>query len=136
MRLEDLGKLILRVTIGGLLLMHGIGKITGMEGAMSFIGGALTSHGLPDAIKYGVYLGEVVGPILLLLGFLTRLGAVMIVVNMAMAIFLARMDKVGQVVTGGAWGVELEALFLLGALAVFCLGAGSISMRKGVPKID
>jgi putative oxidoreductase len=135
MRLEDLGKLVLRLAIGGMLLIHGIAKITGMEGAMGFIGSALASRGLPDFLKYGVYLGEVVAPILLIIGLLTRLGALMIMVNMGFAIFLVQMAKI-DVVDGGAWGVEKEMLFLLGAFAVFCLGAGRISARKGVPKVD
>src|SRR5688572_2148132 len=112
MRLDDLGKLILRLAVGGMLLIHGIFKITAMETTMGFIGGALTANGLPDAIKYGVYLGEVVAPILLIFGFLTRLGALMIVVNMAMAIFLVQMEKIA-VVKMGAWGIELEMFYLL-----------------------
>jgi putative oxidoreductase len=136
MRLEDLGKLILRLTVGGLLLMHGIAKVMDPNMAMGFIGTQLASHGLPDFIKYGVFLGEVAGPLLLILGFLTRLGALMIVVNMAMAIFLVNMDNVAVIKAGGAWAIEIEAFFLLGALAVFCLGAGRVSLRKGVPKVD
>jgi putative oxidoreductase len=74
---------------------------------------------------------------LLIVGFLTRLGAFMIVVNKGMAIFHARSDSVAVVVgQSGAWGIEIEAFFLLGALAVFCLGAGRVSLRKGVPKVD
>ena len=136
MRLEDLGKLILRLMVGGLLLMHGIAKITGFEGTMGFVGGLLTQHGLPDVIKYGVFLGEVVGPLLVIVGFLTRLAALMIVVDMGMAIFLAKMAEVAVVKAGGQWAIETEAFYLLGALAVFCLGAGRISLRKGVPRVD
>lgn len=51
----DLGKLLLRVTVGGLMLFHGITKLSQ---DIDFIKGTATAKGLPEAIAYGVYVGE------------------------------------------------------------------------------
>ncbi len=48
----DLGKLIIRLTLGGLMLFHGIAKLLNGVG---FIEGELASHGLPTFLAYGVY---------------------------------------------------------------------------------
>ena len=55
---EDLGKLVLRLTVGGLLLFHGIHKLLN---GIAPIKAMVAAHHLPDAIAYGVYLGEVSG---------------------------------------------------------------------------
>ncbi len=136
MRGEDFGKLVLRLTIGVLLLLHGIFKILNFEATMSGVGGMLTANGLPDVLKYGVLVGEVVAPILVILGFLTRPAAFIIAINMGMAIFLASRDKIATLNQGGGWTPELEGLFLFGALAIVFLGAGRISLRKGAAKVD
>jgi uncharacterized membrane protein YphA (DoxX/SURF4 family) len=51
---EDIGKLLLRLTLGGLILLHGLGKIAG---GVSGISGMLTGIGLPAGLAHGVYLG-------------------------------------------------------------------------------
>ncbi len=43
---EDTAKLILRLTIGGLVLLHGIFKVMNPE-MLGFIGGMFSSIGLP-----------------------------------------------------------------------------------------
>lgn len=42
---DDTGKLVLRLTLGILILLHGLFKITG--GGVGGIAGMLSSHGLP-----------------------------------------------------------------------------------------
>ncbi len=63
---DDTGKLILRLTLGILILLHGLFKITG--GGVGGIGGMLSSHGLPGFLAYGVYIGEILAPVLLIVG--------------------------------------------------------------------
>ena len=61
----DIGKLILRVSLGVLVLLHGIGKlISGPDFVLKIVGAA----GLPMAFGYLVYLGEVIAPVLLIVG--------------------------------------------------------------------
>ena len=80
-RNDALGKLILRLTVGMLMMFHGIAKILN-PGALEFIGGKLMNIGLPTAIAYGVYLGEVIAPLMIILGIFSRFGGLIIVGNM------------------------------------------------------
>ncbi|HEY0294312.1 MAG TPA: DoxX family protein, partial [Bordetella sp.] len=76
---EDGGKLILRLVLGLLILCHGISK---MHYGIGFVADLLAKHNLPSAIGYLVYIGEVVAPLMIILGILGRLGALIVVVNM------------------------------------------------------
>lgn len=51
MQNADLGKLILRLTLGLLLLLHGIAKL---ENGVGWISGSLQGYGLPGFLAYGV----------------------------------------------------------------------------------
>jgi len=127
---DDLGKLLLRLTLGGIVVFHGIFKLThGVE----WIGGPLGKLGLPGFLAYGVYVAEVLGPILLFLGLKARLAALVIAFDMLMAMILVlhpRLLTVNQ--SGGGWGVELEGMILLVAVAVFLLGSGRYRLGRGV----
>src|SRR5579871_5671779 len=121
---EDVGKLLLRVLVGGLLLLHGFHKLVTGPCEVSAI---LSAHGVPGFLAVGVYVGEVIGPLLMLLGVYTRIGALLAVANMLVAVLATRGLNVWHLNEHGGWGIELEALFGLGALCVALLGAGSYS---------
>lgn len=121
----DLGKLVLRVTIGGLILMHGIAKL---GGSIGWIADMLAKSGLPSVLSYGVYLGEVVAPVLLIIGLWTRPAALVVAINMLFAIGMVHMHELGSITKMGAWAIETQALFLFGAIAVALLGAGRFSV--------
>lgn len=122
---DDLGKLLLRVVLGVLILLHGVSKI--MAGP-AFVISAATSAGMPAAIGYLVYLGEVVAPILLIIGVWSRLAALIIAGNMAFAIFLVHMKQLASLSSSGGWALELQGMFLFSALALVLLGAGRFSI--------
>lgn len=124
--LEDAGKFLLRLMVGVLTLLHGISKLTqGVDG----IAGMLTSNGLPAVLAYGVYVGEVLAPLLLIAGLWTRAAAVVVVINMIFAIGLAHLGDLARLNPNtGGWAVELQMLFLGSALAVALLGAGRWSL--------
>ena len=124
---QDLGKLILRVTIGVLILLHGIGKITG---GVDGIAGMLEAKGLPGVLAYGAYVGEVLAPLLLIVGFQTRIAAILVAINMVFAIGLAHAGQIFQLTPMGGWAIELQGLFLFGAVAIALLGAGRFSLDK------
>lgn len=124
-RNDDAGKLILRLAVGILILLHGISKLsTGIGG----IAGMLTSHGLPAGVAYLVYVGEIVAPVLMIIGVLTRPAAVVVVINMLFALFLAHSSQFFTLGKTGGWSLELQGMFLFGALAVALLGAGRFSV--------
>jgi putative oxidoreductase len=126
--MSDLGKLILRLNIGILMLFHGLHKLGG--GSIEYIGGKLTEVNLPAMLAYGVYAGEILAPIMLIFGVFTRLGALMIVVNMLFAIGLMHMADLGSFTQYGGWALELQAFYLFGALAIASLGAGRIALTR------
>ena len=122
---ESLGKLILRLTVGILLLFHGVHKLlTGI----GFIEQMVSVHHLPSMLAYGVYLGEILGPLLVILGVFTRIGAALIVINMIAAVLLAGMGQLVALGPMGGYALELEAFYLFGAVAIFLLGAGGLSL--------
>ena len=122
---DDLGKLVLRVSVGVLILLHGIFKLqNGVDG----IAGMLGNNGLPAFLAYGVYIGEVVGPALVILGVFTRIGALLIAGNMLVAFLLAHMQELFSLGQMGGWALELQGMFLFGAIAIALLGAGRFSV--------
>lgn len=118
---EDFGKLLLRLAVGGLMLFHGIHKLfAGIDG----ISGMLIARGFPGFIAYGVLVGEVVAPILIILGILTRPAALVVSLTMVVAWLMVGMGKTGMLDKTGAWAIESLVYFFLAALAVAFLGAG------------
>ena len=125
---EDIGKLVVRLTVGGLLLLHGIHKVlTGIGDVKAMV----TDHHLPELVSYGVYLGEVLGPILVIVGVFSRVGGLLIAVNMVFAVALAGMSMIAQLNAFGGYALELEAFYLLGGVAVALLGAGRLGANIG-----
>ncbi|WP_261176532.1 DoxX family protein [Anaerobacillus sp. CMMVII] len=66
---NDIGALILRVTLGIIFLSHGLVKF---QGGIENIAGWFESIGLPGFMAYGVGLLEVIGGIALIVGLGTR----------------------------------------------------------------
>ncbi len=125
---DDAGKFILRMTLGILMIFHGTGKVLN-PGALDFIGGRLGEVGLPSFVSWGVYLGEFVAPILLILGVYARIGGVLVSVNMVFAIGLVHTHEFFSINNFGGWTLELQGFFLLCGLAVLFLGSGRWAIR-------
>lgn len=123
----DLGKLIVRLTLGGLLLFHGIAKLLN---GIGFIEGQLASHGLPTILAYGVYIGEIIAPLMVILGYQTRIGALIIVFNMIVAIALVHGHQLLTLSSNGGWALELQGFFLFTALALIFLGPGRYKLKN------
>jgi putative oxidoreductase len=123
---DNTGKLILRLALGILVLLHGIAKIKGGVGGLS---GAVTAAGLPAFVTYGVYVGEVLAPILVLLGWYCRIGAGLIAINMLFAIALVHGAELTAIGKTGGWALELQGMFLFTAIALALLGPGRFSLN-------
>ena len=122
------GKLVVRLTIGALMMFHGIAKIL-HPGSLEFIGNSLAGAGLPAFIAYGVYVGEIIAPLMVLAGFYARIGGLLIVVNMIFAVMLAHTGDFFSLTQHGGWAIELQAFYLLGGLAVVLLGSGKFAVK-------
>lgn len=125
MRNQHIGLLILRLSLGIMLLLHGISKVTRGVGSIK---GRLADAGLPEFIAYGVYLGEVVAPLLLIIGFRTRMAAAVFAINMLVILFLAHSADIFKLGKSGAWAAELVGLFLFGAIALIFTGGGKYAL--------
>jgi putative oxidoreductase len=124
---QDLARLVLRVALGAMILLHGIAKIRGGLGGIT---GMVEAQGLPGVLAYGVLVGEIVGPLLLLLGWHARIGALLVLVNMLFAVALAHMGQIGDLGPSGGWALELQGMFIAAAVAVALLGPGRFSVDR------
>ena len=122
--LDGAGKLLLRLTLGALMLLHGIGKLTG---GIDPILGMVAKAGLPAAFGYLVYVGEVLAPLLLIAGAWTRAAAIVIAINMVVAVALVHGAQLATLTPNGGWALELQGFYLATALAIALLGAGRFS---------
>jgi len=133
-RSEDAGYLLLRLGIAGIVLFHGAFKLAhGVE----WIKQPLGALHLPGVLAYGTYLAEVVAPVFIVAGYWTRVAALLVAFDMFMAIVLVLRQQVFAVKDmGGGWGIELEALLLVGSAALFFTGAGKYSLGRGRTVFD
>jgi len=122
---DDLGKLILRAALALMILLHGVAKIIGGVG---FISGMVAKMGLPPAFGYLVYVGEVIAPLLMLFGIWTRLAALVVAINMAVAVLLVHTAEFFLLEKTGGWALELQGMFFFTAVALVLLGAGRYSV--------
>ena len=122
---RDVGLLLLRVTVGGLMLFHGVDKVMG---GVAGLQGLVAQHGLPGAFAYGVYLGEVVAPVLFLLGIATRSAAFLMAFTMVVAVWLAHPGDLFVVGSHGEYALELQVLYGVGAVVVGLLGPGRFAV--------
>lgn len=122
---DDLAKFLLRGTLAILILFHGVAKIFNGVG---FITGMVAKVGLPPALGYLVYVGEVIAPLFVLLGIWTRPAALIVAINMVVAILLVHMHELFSLTKTGGWALELQGLLLVSAVTVALLGAGRYSI--------
>ncbi len=126
--LEDVGKLLLRMAVAGLMLFHGVEKLLNGPGGVS---ADLAQHGLPEFLAYGVYIGEVVAPAFLLVGAWTRLWAVVYALNITFATLLVHARDFMHLASTGGWAAELYAFYITGPIVVALLGAGRHALWRG-----
>lgn len=123
----DIGKLILRLTIGGLMLFHGWAKVVnGIDGIKAMVAKA----GFPEFFAYGVYLGEILFPLMIVLGIFVRTSALFVAITMVAAIFLAHSHEIFTLEGTGGPVIELALMYLLGSIAIMFIGSGKISIKS------
>lgn len=108
---------VLTIGLGVLMLFHGVHKIMG---GIEFIAPLLNGYGVPFAeyVAYGVYLGEIVAPLMLISGYYIRIAGAVIVFNMLVAIFLVHQTELFTLTEHGSLSIELPLLYLIVALAI------------------
>ncbi len=125
----DVGLLLLRLVVGGLLIGHGAQKLFGWFGGHGLAGTGmwLQSMGMRPGPFWAMMAGggEFVGGLLIALGFLNPVGSIAVIAAMAMAWIKAHAGKPIWVTEGGA---ELPLVNIAVALAVALAGPGYYSL--------
>jgi putative oxidoreductase len=118
LRHQHPGVLVLRFTVAGLMLFHGVAKLrNGLAGIESLLSGS----GLPTWLAHGVLIGEIVAPLLIIAGVWVRPAAWIMAINMVIAVGLAHPSQLFTIGRTGGYGLELQAFFLFGSIAVALL---------------
>ncbi|MDR3435844.1 DoxX family protein [Telmatospirillum sp.] len=123
--MPELGKLILRVSFGIMMLFHGWAKIVH---GVAPIEKMLVAHGFPAIMAWGYLVTEVVAPACMVLGLWTRLSALIVAWGMVVATYLSDTNLSG-VTAVGAWEAEKTAVYLFAAVATALLGSGRYAVR-------
>lgn len=124
---KETGLLLQRLSIGILILFHGIANLTTNY---SFIKSLLNNIGIPEFVAYSVFIGEIIAPILIIIGWRTRLASTILTFNMLIAILMAHSADIFTLNQFGGWGIELQVLYLFGAIVIFLLGAGKYAVSN------
>jgi len=124
---ESLGIFTLRVSLGVLMLLHGIAKI---QKGVGGIAGMMEQSGLPSFFANGVYVGEVIAPILLIVGFRTRIASILFAGTMVVAVVIAHGSDIVKLTQSGGWAIELQALYFFGAMTLFFTGGGKYALSN------
>ena len=132
---QDLGSLIARITVGIIILPHGLQKLLGMYGGYGFSATLdfFTTMGIPKIIGFLIISGESFGAFLLIIGLLGRISALGLILIMLGAIFMVHMqyglfmnwfgNQAGQ-------GYEFHLLVIGLSLIVLLKGSGKWSLDQ------
>jgi len=127
----DLANLLLRVSLGSILLAHGALKlfVFGIEGTVGYF----SSLGLPAIVAYLTIFGEVFGGIALILGIYSRLTALLSLPILIGASWAHSAN--GWVFSNASGGWEFPVLLVVLALVVAIQGTGRFGIKK-LPILD
>ena len=125
---DEKGKLILRLMVGMLMLFHGVAKIM-HPGSLDFIGSSLSNMGLPAFFAYAVYVGEVIAPLMIIVGFKARIGGLLLMINMLVAIILVHLSDIFSLTQHGGLALELQLFYLIGGLLIVMFGSGKYAVK-------
>ncbi|MDC8100554.1 DoxX family protein [Chryseobacterium rhizosphaerae] len=123
----DLGILISRIAIGFPMSVYGINKL--IHG-IGFIQDMMTQHSLPSFFAYGVFAGEIIAPLMIIIGFRIRLAGIIFAANCFTAIILAQTANIFKLNEFGGWALELLAIYLLIGVSFFFTGAGKYAVSN------
>src|ERR687890_2835488 len=119
---------ILRVVLGIAMLVHGWSKLSGgVDNVAGFFGGQLGIPA-PGLMAWVVTIVELVGGILLIVGFLTQIAGILIALDMLGAILFAYLLRGSPFIENGAITWEKEAVFGAAALCISLAGPGAWSV--------
>jgi putative oxidoreductase len=125
---RDLGLLLLRVGLGGMMILHGWPKLAGGVELWTKLGGAMSHLGitfLPAFWGFMAAASETVGGALLVLGFFFRPASALLFFTMLVATVMKYRVSRGDFMEW-AWPAEMAIVFL----SLILIGAGRFSIDK------
>jgi putative oxidoreductase len=126
------GLAILRIVLGIAMLVHGWSKLSGgVDNVTGFFGGMLRIPA-PGLMAWVVTIVELVGGILLVVGFLTQIAGILIALDMLGAILFAYLLRGAPFIENGAITWEKEAVFAAAALCIVLAGPGAWAVEDAV----
>jgi putative oxidoreductase len=128
---------LIRIVAGGVMLPHGMQKLFG-----SFGGAGLTNtihgfgqRGFPAALVLLIVAAEFLGAIGMIIGFLSRIAALSIAVDMTFAAILVT-SKFGMFINWAGKqkgeGMEYQFLMIAMTLAIVIAGGGALSVDRAL----
>ncbi len=124
---ENFAKLFLRLFVGFLFLMHGYAKL---KYGTSFIESTLAEKNITQYLVYGVYIGEVIAPIFLIIGYYTRFFASLIIVTIIFAIYLVHPTEIFSTSEHGGLALEIQYFYIFSSLLIILIGPGKYSIDQ------
>ncbi|MBW2936761.1 DoxX family protein [Aureisphaera sp. CAU 1614] len=122
---QHIGLFLLRASIAFTMLLYGINKlIFGIE----YIKDLLDQYGLPTFLSYGVFIGEIIAPILIIIGLRAKLAGLFFGIFCFIAILLDRIPDVLSLNENGGWSIGLIFIYMIFGLSIFFIGAGKYAL--------
>lgn len=122
---QHLGLLLFRFSIAFTMLIYGITKlIYGIDGIFTI----LQQKGLPEVLGYGVYVGEIVAPILIIIGYRTKLAGLIFAFNCIVATILDQLPNIFKLNEYGGWAVQLLFIYIIFGIALYFTGGGKYAV--------
>ncbi len=128
---------LIRIVAGGVMLPHGMQKMFGWFGGAGYSATmhGFTQRGFPAILVFLVIAAEFFGSIGLILGFLSRIAAFGIAVDMTVAAIMVT-SKFGMFINWGGKqkgeGMEFQFLMIGMALAIMIAGGGAFSVDRAL----
>ena len=128
--LQPWGALLLRLVLGAAMVYHGFDKVIPAEGlrthpfsAMQHFSHFVAGLGLPPFLGYVSALTEFFGGMFLVLGLLVRWVALLVAVNMLVALFAVNLHR-------GYASSEYTLALIAMALMLVCFGSGALALDR------
>ncbi|MEM8967509.1 MAG: DoxX family protein [Bacteroidota bacterium] len=125
---NDLASLLLRISIGSMFILHGLGKplVVGMEAVIP----GFVEQGFPVWTAYASTAVEITGGTMLLIGYYARLASLTLIpVSVGILVYHFSNGWVFHNL-GGGW--EYPQLILISLVVILLLGTGKYGIRKSL----
>jgi putative oxidoreductase len=130
-RLAGFAPLVVRVIVGIIMAAHGFQKLVAGPGAFGQMLGQMNIP-LSGLMAYVVVFVELLGGLLLIVGLFSRLAALLLTINLTVAILLVKVNVGFLSPPSGGVGAELDLALIAGFLAILLAGPGRLSLDRAL----